>query len=87
VQKITAEKARELLEDAPGVDLMDDPADGVYPMTTAAVGQDLVLVGRVREDASVENGLNLWVVADNVRKGAATNAVQIAEVLIGEYLK
>jgi len=84
---ISTEKARELLEEAPGVDLVDDPADGVYPMAIDAVGQDLVLVGRVREDASVVNGLNLWVVADNVRKGAATNVVQIAEVLIVEYLK
>ncbi|HTG80455.1 MAG TPA: aspartate-semialdehyde dehydrogenase [Geobacteraceae bacterium] len=86
-KKISTEKARELLEEAPGVDLVDDPADGVYPMAIDAVGQDLVLVGRVREDASVVNGLNLWVVADNVRKGAATNVVQIAEVLIVEYLK
>ena len=86
-KKITAEKARELLEGAPGVELADDPADGVYPMPTDAVGQDLVLVGRVREDASAENGLNLWVVADNIRKGAATNVVQIAEILIGQYLK
>jgi aspartate-semialdehyde dehydrogenase len=56
-------------------------------MVVDAVGQDLVHVGRVREDESIDNGLNLWVVADNIRKGGATNAVQIAEILIGKYLK
>jgi aspartate-semialdehyde dehydrogenase len=86
-RKITVAKARELLADAPGVELVDDPADKVYPMATDAVGQDLVLAGRVREDGTTENGLNLWVVADNIRKGAATNAVQIAEILTGTYLK
>jgi aspartate-semialdehyde dehydrogenase len=86
-RKLTVEKARELLENAPGVDLVDDPAEGEYPMAINAAGEDQVLVGRIREDLSRENGLNLWVVADNVRKGAATNAVQIAELLIEKYLK
>jgi aspartate-semialdehyde dehydrogenase len=86
-KKITVQKARELLEDAPGVELVDDPAEGEYPMAINAAGEDVTLVGRIREDASVKNGLNLWIVADNVRKGAATNAVQIAEILIEKYLK
>jgi len=86
-KKITVEKARELLEDAPGVELVDDVQSGEYPMAMDAAGQDEVLVGRIREDESIDNGLNLWVVADNIRKGAATNAVQIAEILIEKYLK
>ena len=86
-RKITVAKAMELLKNAPGVELVDDVANGVYPMPLDATGQDLTLVGRIREDESIENGLNLWVVADNIRKGAATNAVQIAEILIGKYLQ
>ncbi|ABQ25253.1 aspartate-semialdehyde dehydrogenase [Geotalea uraniireducens] len=86
-KKITVAKAMELLKRAPGVDVVDDVANGVYPMPIDAAGQDLTLVGRIREDDSIENGLNLWVVADNIRKGAATNAVQIAEILIEKYLK
>jgi aspartate-semialdehyde dehydrogenase len=86
-QKITVAKARELLRSAPGVELVDDPAAGEYPMAINAAGEDHTLVGRIREDDSVENGLNLWIVADNIRKGAATNAVQIAEILIAKYLK
>jgi aspartate-semialdehyde dehydrogenase len=86
-RKITVEKAREVLSGAPGVELADDTADELYPMAADAAGQDLVHVGRVREDASIENGLNLWIVADNIRKGGATNAVQIAEILVGKYLK
>lgn len=85
-RKITSEKARELLEKAPGVELVDDPENGDYPMPVDAAGQDLTHVGRIREDESIDNGLNLWVVADNIRKGAATNAVQIAEILIEKYL-
>ncbi len=84
--KITAEKARELLSKAPGVKLVDDPANNLYPLAIDAEGQDLTLVGRVREDISNENGLDMWIVADNIRKGAATNAVQIAEVLAESYL-
>ncbi|UFS68711.1 aspartate-semialdehyde dehydrogenase [Geomonas sp. RF6] len=86
-KKITVEKARELLENAPGVELVDDVQNSEYPMAMDAAGQDATLVGRIREDESIENGLNLWVVADNIRKGAATNAVQIAEILIEKYLK
>lgn len=77
---------RELLRDAPGVKVVDDPASNRYPMAIDAAGQDLTLVGRIRRDESIANGINLWVVADNIRKGAATNAVQIAEILGKEYL-
>lgn len=86
-KKISADTARKILKQAPGVKLVDDPVKGEYPMPFTAAGQDLVHVGRIREDQSIENGLNLWVVADNIRKGAATNAVQIAEILIKKYLK
>ena len=86
-RKITVAKARELLDDAPGVELVDNPNNGEYPMAMDAAGEDLTLVGRIREDATIKNGLNLWIVADNLRKGAATNAVQIAELLIEDYLK
>jgi aspartate-semialdehyde dehydrogenase len=84
--KITAGKARELLGAAPGVMLADDVKSNVYPMAIDAAGEDLVYVGRIREDETIANGLNLWVVADNLRKGAATNAVQIAEILASTYL-
>ncbi len=77
--------ARELLAVAPGVELVDDPAGGIYPMAVDAAGQDLVLVGRIREDDSIENGLNLWVVADNLRSSGVT-ALQIAEILVKRYL-
>jgi len=86
-RKLTPEEARRVLEQAPGVKVVDNPAKNEYPMPLDAAGQDLTLVGRIREDFSIENGLNLWVVADNVRKGAATNTVQIAEILIRDYLK
>lgn len=85
-KKITVEKAIELLEKAPGVIVFDDPTKKIYPLQIEVAGRDEVFVGRIREDFSVENGLNLWIVADNLRKGAATNAVQIAEVLISNYL-
>jgi aspartate-semialdehyde dehydrogenase len=85
-KKISAELARELLATAPGVQLVDDVKNLVYPMPIDAAGQDMTLVGRIREDESIANGLNLWVVADNLRKGAATNAVQIAEILAEKYL-
>jgi aspartate-semialdehyde dehydrogenase len=75
------EACRELLSSAPGVTVVDNPAQGVYPLATAAAGQDQVLVGRIRRDPSHERCLNLWIVGDNLRKGAATNAVQIAELL------
>jgi aspartate-semialdehyde dehydrogenase len=79
---ITVERARELLASAPGVRLMDDPSGNVYPMPIVASGTDDTYVGRIRRDPTVEHGLNLWVVADNLRKGAALNAVQIAELLV-----
>lgn len=85
-KKVTVDEARKLLKKAPGVKLMDDPAKGAYPMPFNAAGQDLVHVGRIREDDSIDNGLNLWIVADNIRKGAATNAVQIAEILVQKYI-
>ncbi len=81
-KKITPEKARELLENAPGVIVEDDPAQNLYPLAINAVGRDEVFVGRIREDESISNGLNMWIVSDNIRKGAALNAVQIAELLI-----
>jgi aspartate-semialdehyde dehydrogenase len=83
---ISVARARELLAAAPGVELVDDPADGAYPMPIEAAGQDQVLVGRIRVDESCDTALNLWLVADNLRKGAATNAVQIAEILVEKYL-
>jgi aspartate-semialdehyde dehydrogenase len=79
---ITVEQARAALAKAPGVVLVDDMAKGQVPMPLHAVGRDEVFVGRIRRDPTVPNGLNLWVVADNLRKGAATNAIQIAEVLV-----
>ncbi|MDQ7075334.1 MAG: aspartate-semialdehyde dehydrogenase [Gammaproteobacteria bacterium] len=85
--KISAKAARELLEKADGVVVMDQREDGGYPTSgTEGAGTDPVYVGRIREDISHPRGLNLWVVADNVRKGAALNSVQIAEILINEYL-
>ncbi len=80
--KITVEKARELLSDAPGVKLVDDLANKRYPMPLETSDQDLVFVGRIREDLTGENSLNIWCCGDQVRKGAATNAVQIAELVI-----
>jgi aspartate-semialdehyde dehydrogenase len=78
---LSVERARELLAAAPGVRLMDDPANKIYPMPIIASGQDDTYVGRIRIDPTVPNAMNLWVVADNLRKGAALNAVQIAELL------
>ncbi|MBP6534990.1 MAG: aspartate-semialdehyde dehydrogenase [Arenimonas sp.] len=84
-QKITAAEARALLEKAPGVVVVDERRAGGYPTpVTHASGTDAVYVGRIREDVSTGNGLNLWVVSDNIRKGAALNAVQIAEILAGK---
>ncbi len=77
---------RELLQQAPGVTVMDDPQNNVYPMPLQAQGKDDVFVGRIRRDESAPNSLNLWIVSDNLRKGAATNAVQIAEYLIEKGL-
>jgi len=85
-EKITAEQAKKLLENAPGIKVMDEPDKFIYPLATDAAGQNLTLVGRLRDDESIPNGINMWVVADNIRKGAATNTVQIAEILAKEYL-
>ena len=79
---ITPDEARALLAKAPGVRVVDDPEKKIYPMPIDAEGKDDTLVGRIRKDESVANGLSLWVVADNIRKGAALNAIQIAEELI-----
>ncbi|WP_334109430.1 aspartate-semialdehyde dehydrogenase [Thermodesulfitimonas autotrophica] len=81
-EKITAKEAREILSRAPGVVVVDDPAAKKYPMPILASNKDEVFVGRIRDDNSLDKGLNLWVVADQLRKGAATNAVQIAELAI-----
>ena len=81
-----ADEARALLAAAPGIQVVDERAPGGYPTAVEAAGQDWVYVGRIREDISHPCGLNLWVVSDNIRKGAATNSVQIAERLIAEYL-
>jgi aspartate-semialdehyde dehydrogenase len=78
---LSPEECRELLSEAPGLVLLDDPQAGIYPLPIAAAGRDEVLVGRIRRDPSHERCLNLWVVGDNLRKGAATNAVQVAELL------
>jgi aspartate-semialdehyde dehydrogenase len=85
--KISADKARELLEQAPGVQVLDERRDGGYPTAvTEGASHDATWVGRIREDISHPKGLDLWVVSDNVRKGAALNSVQIAEILIKDYL-
>ena len=84
--KISAKEARVMLFQAPGIRVVDNPSERLYPMPMEAAGIDETLVGRIREDISIENGLDLWIVADNVRKGAALNAVQIAELLIRDYL-
>jgi aspartate-semialdehyde dehydrogenase len=80
------EEAREILRQTPGLILQDDPATYVYPMPLHSKDRDEVFVGRIRRDESLENGLNLWIVADNLRKGAATNAVQIAWYLVNNGL-
>jgi len=85
-RKLTADEARAILASAPGVVVIDDPARLAYPMPASAAHTDPVFVGRIREDNSLEHGLNLWIVSDNVRKGAALNAVQIAEQLVADGL-
>ena len=86
-QKITAEAARALLRRAPGIEVLDERKPGGYPTAaTEAANRDTVYVGRIREDISHERGLNLWIVSDNIRKGAATNSVQIAEILVREHI-
>ena len=85
-KKVSVGEVRAALAQAPGVKVVDDPANLVYPTPLMGAGQDLTLVGRIREDISQEKGIDLWLVADNIRKGAATNAVQIAEILAADYL-
>lgn len=85
-RKLSAKEARVLLFQAPGIRVMDNPDEQIYPMPSEAAGINDTLVGRIREDISIENGLDLWIVADNIRKGAALNTVQIAELLVKEYL-
>jgi len=85
-KKISAAEVKELLEKAPGVIVVDDPVKRQYPLAITAAGKDGTYVGRIREDESIQNGINLWVVSDNLRKGAALNAVQIAEIYARDYL-
>ena len=85
-KKITPQEVRDLLAKAPGVIIVDDPQQRLYPMAIHAAGKDGTFVGRIREDESIPNGINMWVVSDNLRKGAALNAVQIAEILGKDYL-
>ncbi len=86
MEPISADAVRALLEKEPSIKVVDDPKKNLYPLAVDAAGQDLTLVGRIREDESIPNGINMWVVADNIRKGAATNAIQIAEILAKDYL-
>ncbi len=85
-RKISAAEVRDLLAKAPGVKVVDDPKNRAYPLAINAAGRDETFVGRIREDESIANGINIWVVSDNLRKGAALNAVQIAEILVRDYL-
>jgi aspartate-semialdehyde dehydrogenase len=85
-KEISANEVRYLLEKEPGIKVLDNPEKNIYPLAIDAAGQDLTFVGRIRDDESVKNGINIWIVADNIRKGAATNAVQIAEILAKDYL-
>ena len=83
-EKISADEVRDILSKAEGVKVVDDPKNSLYPLPIDAAGKDEVFVGRIREDESIEKGINMWIVADNLRKGAALNAIQIAELLIKE---
>ena len=85
-KKLTANEVREILSKAPGVVVVDNPKKSEYPLAIHAAGKDETFVGRIREDESIPNGINMWIVSDNIRKGAALNAVQIAELLIQKYL-
>ena len=84
--KLTVREARTILSRAPGVIVQDDPSQQIYPMPAYTSGTDDVFVGRIREDFTLPAGLNLWVVGDQIRKGAALNAIQIAEQLIAQRL-
>jgi aspartate-semialdehyde dehydrogenase len=83
---ITADEVKTLLEQESGLKVIDDPTNNLYPLAIDAAGKDLTYVGRIRQDESIVNGINMWIVADNIRKGAATNTVQIAELLLKDYL-
>ncbi|MBI5569807.1 MAG: aspartate-semialdehyde dehydrogenase [Desulfomonile tiedjei] len=85
-REITATRAREILNSAPGVTVLDDPKRNLYPLTALAMGAYGTFVGRIRRDESVDHGLNMWIVSDNILKGAALNAVEIAEILVDKYL-
>lgn len=85
-KKLLPSEAKEILKKAPGIVVVDDPKNNLYPLAIDAAGKDETFVGRIREDFSIENGLNMWIVSDNVRKGAALNTVQIAEYLIEHHL-
>jgi len=85
-RKISSNQVKRLLSRSPGVTVVDDLTKNKYPLAIDAAGRDDTFVGRIREDESVRNGINMWVVSDNVRKGAALNAVQIAEILVRDYL-
>ena len=85
-EPIEVDEAKELLSGSPGVEVLDAPNMCRYPMALDATGKDAVFVGRIRRDTTVENGLSMWIVSDNLRKGAALNAVQIAEILAKDYL-
>ncbi|MEK6704246.1 MAG: aspartate-semialdehyde dehydrogenase [Bdellovibrionota bacterium] len=85
-RKISVEQARDALRSHPGITLEDEPTKHLYPMNINAAGRDAVHVGRIRKDPSIENGLILWIVSDNLRKGAALNAIQIGELIIGKNI-
>jgi len=84
-KKITPDEVRGILSRAPGVIVVDNPKKNEYPLAIYAAGRDETFVGRIREDPSIENGIDMWIVSDNIRKGAALNAVQIAEILVQQY--
>lgn len=83
---VSAKEVQEILKSSYGIKIVDNPSENVYPLAIDAAGKDSTFVGRIRQDESIDNGINMWVVADNIRKGAATNTVQIAELLIDSYL-
>jgi aspartate-semialdehyde dehydrogenase len=85
-KKISAKEIRAILTQAPGVKILDNPKEKIYPMPIFAAGEDEVFVGRIRDDDTIENGINMWIVADNIRKGAALNTIQIAEELLKQNL-
>jgi aspartate-semialdehyde dehydrogenase len=85
-EKISAAEVKKLLATAPGIKVVDEPSQNSYPLVLDCAGKFETLVGRIREDESIEKGINLWVVADNILKGAALNAVQIAEIVARDYL-